>query len=203
MDWTLKVGDLAIVCATLLGPVLAVQAQKWIERARESKQRKVAVFRTLMATRGAMLSPEHVAALNAVPIEFYGKSDPLRDIGVAWKTLLDHLNNFTGTDLWGQTRLDLFNVLLLKISTYLGYPFSALEIKREVYLPAGHITLQTDQDIIRKGLVQLFDGKTPLPMDVKGFPSDPQFVAKQAELQELLLSWLKGDRSVKVKADTP
>jgi hypothetical protein len=71
MDWTVKTGDLAIVIATLLGPILAVQAQKWIERSRERQQRRVAVFRVLMTTRAALLSPAHVEALNIVPVEFY------------------------------------------------------------------------------------------------------------------------------------
>jgi hypothetical protein len=33
-------GEAAIVFATLLGPVLAVQAQKWIERARRERSGK-------------------------------------------------------------------------------------------------------------------------------------------------------------------
>ncbi len=35
MDWSVKVTDLAIIVATLLGPVFAVQAQVWLERGRE------------------------------------------------------------------------------------------------------------------------------------------------------------------------
>lgn len=66
-------GELAIVIATFLGPVFAVRAQKWIERAREKRQRKVFVFDTLMAARTARLSPEHVRALNAIDLAFYGR----------------------------------------------------------------------------------------------------------------------------------
>jgi hypothetical protein len=80
IDWTFRVGELAIVFATLLGPVLAVQAQKWIERAREKTQRKIAIFRTLMATRATFLSPAHVEALNAIPIEFYGNKKNHRPV---------------------------------------------------------------------------------------------------------------------------
>jgi hypothetical protein len=35
IDWTFRMGEIAIVFATLMGPILAVQAQKWIERSRE------------------------------------------------------------------------------------------------------------------------------------------------------------------------
>ena len=37
---SIEVKDLAIVAATVLGPILAVQAQKAIERIRERKSRK-------------------------------------------------------------------------------------------------------------------------------------------------------------------
>ena len=59
MNWdlTIKLTDIAIVLAALLVPVLAVQAQKWLERRRDVKERQLAIFRTLMATRNAMLSP--------------------------------------------------------------------------------------------------------------------------------------------------
>ena len=54
---TLTTVDFAIIFATLLGPVLAVQAQKLLERQRDIKGWRLAIFRTLMATRAAMLSP--------------------------------------------------------------------------------------------------------------------------------------------------
>jgi hypothetical protein len=60
-----------IAGCTLLGPVLAVQAQRWVEGFREKKARRLTVFRTLMATRALNLSTAHVEALNAVPIDFY------------------------------------------------------------------------------------------------------------------------------------
>ncbi|MGZ7172458.1 DUF6680 family protein [Burkholderia gladioli] len=59
--------------ATLLGPVLAVQAQKWVERAREATNRKQSVFTTLMATRQSRVSIDHVRALNSIDLAFYGR----------------------------------------------------------------------------------------------------------------------------------
>jgi hypothetical protein len=97
IDWTFRMGEAAIVFATLLGPVLAVQAQKWIERARERKQRKIGIFRTLMATRAAFLSPAHVEALNAVPIEFYGN----RKIVNSWKEYLDYYRHKASHQRYG------------------------------------------------------------------------------------------------------
>lgn len=52
--------------AIVLGLILAVQAQKWIERATEERKERMLIFRTLMRTRANVLSREHVAALNMI-----------------------------------------------------------------------------------------------------------------------------------------
>ena len=58
------------VLAMLVSPLLAVQATRWIDRARESRARRVNIFRVLMATRAAGLPPAHVEALNLIAVEF-------------------------------------------------------------------------------------------------------------------------------------
>jgi hypothetical protein len=47
---SITIADWLIITATLLGPVLAVQAQKWVERFQERRKQQVAVFATLMTT---------------------------------------------------------------------------------------------------------------------------------------------------------
>jgi Family of unknown function (DUF6680) len=46
------------ILAIVLGPILAVQAQKWIERTTEEKRERLFIFRTSMRTRGNILSRE-------------------------------------------------------------------------------------------------------------------------------------------------
>ena len=60
------------VIAILLAPFVAVHVQKRLEQGRETKERKLNVFRSLMATRGAILSPIHVEALNRIDISTGG-----------------------------------------------------------------------------------------------------------------------------------
>ena len=60
----------AIVFATLLGPILAVQAQKVLEGLREYRAAKLWVFRSLMTTRMQRLSIDHVRTLNMIDICF-------------------------------------------------------------------------------------------------------------------------------------
>src|ERR1700748_228812 len=106
MEVVFKAVDLAIVGATLLGPVLAVEAQKHLDRIRGVDERRRTIFKTLMATRAALLAPSHVEALNAVPVEFHGKGRALKRINDGWKEYLDHLNTKMPDDaVWDSKRV--------------------------------------------------------------------------------------------------
>ena len=201
MEWP----NVAIIFATLLGPLLAVQAQKWLERRRVVDDRRLTIFRMLMATRGAMLSPGHVEALNAIPVEFYGTKGRLKEINDAWKLFLDHHGHEGPSfEVWLQKRVDLFLDLLFLISQFLGYQFSRAQLERDIYSPRAHGELENEQTIIRKGLVKLFNGETVLPMAVKEFPAtaDEETLENQAVLQKLLTEWLAGQRAVRVMDDS-
>ncbi|TBE66417.1 DUF6680 family protein [Rhizobium ruizarguesonis] len=192
--------NVAVIAATVMGPILAVQAQRFVDLAREKRNRRVTIFRTLMATRAASLSPDHVEALNAIPIEFYGNSRTFKEVVEAWRILLDQLGKEqTNMDLWVQRRQTLFVDLLVKLSAAVGYEFSRLELEREVYSPIGHSIVEGEQEVIRKGLSRLFAGESPLPLDIKSIPVDPDVLAKQKLLQDLLESVLKGETPIVVK----
>jgi len=198
-DWSLKLGDLAIVFATFLGPIAAVQAQKWIERGRDRQNRRIAIFRVLMTTRASILSPAHVEALNVVPIEFYGKKPEFVDVVNAWKAYIDYLyRDIVDEKVWLEKRVDLLNTMLVKMSSALGYKFNSVEISRELYSPKGHAAIESDQEIIRRGFARVFRGELAFPMDVKSFPASAQAIQEQEELRQHLLKWFEGKASVKV-----
>lgn len=183
MDWSLFV----VAAATLLGPILAIQAQKWLERSRSIKERRLAIFRTLMATRAATISPEHVQALNAVPVEFYGDSKKLKKINEAWKLYLDHHDEWLNkTDAWSQKRHDLLLDLLHRMAQFLNYDFTKAQIDRDIYSPKAHGDLATDQEVIRKGVVALLKGEISLPMAVKEFPTTEPTPELQIAIMKLL-----------------
>lgn len=201
VGYSIKASDIAIVAATLLGPVLAVQAQKWLERARAIADRRNHIFRVLMATRAAVLSPSHVEALNAIPVEFYGKSDKLKCINDAWKLFLDHhAQNLNATEAWMQKRTDLFLDLLHLISNFLGYRFNRAQLASDIYNPVAHGQLESEQTLIRRGLAKLLSGETVLPMAVKEFPATAtdEMSANHLAIQKALLDWLSGQSSVKI-----
>jgi hypothetical protein len=202
----MRAADVAIIFATLIGPVLAVQAQTWLERKRVRRERQLTIFRTLMATRAALLSPQHVEALNAVPVEFYGAKGKLKEINDAWKLFFDHhVPGVATTEVWLQKRLDLLLDLLHLMSQFLGYGFSRAQLSRDIYSPQAHGDLETEQTVIRRGLVKLFNGETVLPMAVKEFPAtaDDETLAQQSAIQKALLDWLVGQSAVKVSNDPP
>lgn len=73
-DWTIKITDIIMIFAIIVGPIIAVQITEFIRRHQEQRDRKMYLFRTLMATRSATLAPAHIEALNLVEIEFHSNN---------------------------------------------------------------------------------------------------------------------------------
>ena len=70
----------AIVAATGLGPIIAILITLWRGAVTSKYNRRLYVFRTLMATRKVGISPDHVNSLNLVEVDFYG----CRKVEAAW-----------------------------------------------------------------------------------------------------------------------
>jgi hypothetical protein len=183
----LEVKDWAIVIAAILGPILAVQAQKFIESFREARARKITLFEALMATRGSRVATEHVRALNMIDLVFYGE----RTLGVlrrtgreqrildAWKEYLDHLNNKLSDEqiqLWVAQGDELFTNLLYAMAQDIGYKFDRVQLKRGSYTPIAHGELEAEQVEFRRAMLSLVTGKHALNMNVVSFPIDPAAV---------------------------
>ena len=89
----MTISDMLIILATLFSPFLAVQSQKWIERATERRNAQKQVFYDLMATRATRVAPKHVEALNSIDLEFSTNSGPKeREVLNRWRIYADHLN---------------------------------------------------------------------------------------------------------------
>ncbi|MCJ9733761.1 DUF6680 family protein [Bradyrhizobium sp. PRIMUS42] len=191
----LKMSDAVIAACTLIGPILAVQAQKWIEGYREKRDRRFNIFRTLMATRAANLTAAHVEAINAVPIDFYGDK-PIID---AWEEYFEHLTKSTEVDaLWGQRRIDLFTKLLAAIGQRVGYAFSAAQMNR-IYFPNAHGRMEEDANAIRVGMAALFKGDFHLPLAIKSIPVDPATAELQMTLHRKMNASYEDDGSLRVR----
>jgi hypothetical protein len=122
IDWT----SIAIVFATLAGPILAVWAADIRTARRRIHDRKENVFFSLVSTRGARMQPEHVAALNRIELVFPRLSHP--HIVDAWELYLKHLGNEQGQSLnkevfdrWMETADNLFQDMLQAMATDLRH----------------------------------------------------------------------------------
>lgn len=172
-DYAIKFTDVAIVIATLVGPVLAVQSQKWLETYREMKQRRQRVFHSLMSTRATRLASLHVEALNSIEIEFYGVKEVIK----AHRSYIDILNAGLAEnsseaiiESWSARRDDMFVDLLHSMSSFLGYDFDKVQIRRGVYYPTGHGDLEKSMNQIREGFGKVLSGEQPIAMRVVELP---------------------------------
>lgn len=174
-----------IAGATLVGPILAVQAQKWLERLRERRARKLYAFQALMTTRATRLSTDHVQALNSLDLVFYGErvlGIPLRTkteqaVLDSWRDYLDHLNTQSVDGAtWFVRGDELFINLLSAMATDLRMKFDRVHLRRGAYVPVAHGRLEQDQEQIRRALLQLLGGTSA----IRVLLTDPSQVAAQS-----------------------
>ena len=182
-----------VAAATIAGPVLAVQAQKWIERATERRRARRSIFHALMSNRATRLNDDFVRALNLIDLEFSprmlgGSKD--RAVINAWRSLFGEYHQGGGDNseaairAWSQRVDDRLVLLLSAMSAAVGYRFSEEELRRGIYYPKGRIDLEQTQLAVLHGVRLLLEGRISLPMKVTEFPSSPELVAAQTALAE-------------------
>lgn len=167
--------ELITVAAIVCGPILAVQAQKWIEAAREKRNRRLFVFKRLMATRGAQVSPGHVEALNMIDLEFAGRGKKNKAVRDRWREYLDHLNSLSQDPEqqrqqlvgWIEKNGELLATLLCDMGKPLGYDFNVVDIRRGVYAPIAHANFEIEMLAIRRFLVDLSESRKDLPVSIR------------------------------------
>jgi hypothetical protein len=76
----MQIQDWLIIVATLVGPIVAVQVTRHLDKQKETRDRKLIIFKTLMATRQYNLSMEHVQSLNSIDLEFSSKKKSEKDV---------------------------------------------------------------------------------------------------------------------------
>ena len=105
---TITLTDALIIVAIILGPIIAVQLTRYLDDKKEIRERKLWVFKTLMATRNYTTSALHVEALNRIDLEFDKKDEGERKVIEAWKAYLDLLGDRAlSPEQWSIKRLDL------------------------------------------------------------------------------------------------
>ena len=155
--------DIIMTIAVILGPIAAVQIQKWLEQSRSKTERKLKIFKSLMSTRATRVSIEHVQSLNMIDIEFIDKG--YEKVVAAWRNYHDHLSNGdTKSTTWMEKNDDLFIELLFEMGKTLGYQFDKVMLRRTAYSPIAHGDIEFDQQTIRRGLATILSGNAPFPV---------------------------------------
>ena len=187
--------DAALISATLLGPVLAVQVQKYLERWRQESERRNRIFKTLMSTRATRLAASHIEALNLINIEFGTTKPRFKRVRSAWKAYFTHLGETVPTDtqqpVFFAKRDELFTDMLYEMGSALGYDFDKTDISKDAYWTQYHVNLEADLETIRRKLLEILNGKAALPMAVVQFPNDPAVVSDQTDYFKIMAEHLR------------
>lgn len=155
------------IVALIGGPIAAVQLTRFLDDQKEVRNRKLYVFKILMASRATILAPQHVEALNRVPLEFTDHSDVMSD----WHAYLDHLGNTAmEAGRWNEKQVDLLVDMLHTMGKKVGYNFDKTEIKNGVYNPQGHGRVEQENTAVRQGLAEVFSGKRAFPITITNLP---------------------------------
>src|SRR3990167_9389920 len=115
-DWTIKITDIIMITAVAAVPVIAVQITEYLRHKKDSRDRKVHIFRTLMATRSATLAPMHIEALNLVDLEFHSQKHQERRVLDAGRLYIDHLrDHLYPKEAWPARKAELLVDLLYEM----------------------------------------------------------------------------------------
>ncbi len=161
----MTIADWLMIGAVLAGPVVAVQLTRFLDERREVRERKLNIFKTLMATRAYNVSWAHVEALNRIDLEFDKNNPRERAVLDAWKEYHDLLGDKQmPPDQWGTRRVDLLVELLHKMALILDYDFDKTHIKNSSYAPKIHGDIESQQEALRRSTLELLDGKRAIPI---------------------------------------
>ena len=186
----MELTDILTICAIIIGPIAAVQIQKLLDRIRDKRNRKLFVFKTLMASRGSALSHAHVEALNRIDLEF-SDNKKFEKVIQAWKEYFDNLSQKVDDNqipVWSAKNEELLVSLLFEMGKSLDYSFEKLLIKRNIYSPIGHATIEREQENLRKNLNEVLEGQRIIPMTL--VQDEPQ-IKNQTELQNIMIEYYK------------
>jgi len=171
MEITMTIADWLMILAVLLGPIIAVQLTRYLDNKKEERERKLQVFKTLMATRAYTISWDHVVALNRIDLEFDKDNKKEKAVIEAWKAYLDLLGDKSLTpEQWGIKRVDLLVELLYTMARVLAYDFDKTHIKNSSYSPVAHGNIEDEQKALRAGLIDVLEGKRSIPMTIVNWP---------------------------------
>ncbi len=130
----MTIADWLMILAVLLGPIISVQLTRFLDSKKERRERKMEIFKTLMATRAYAVSWDHVVALNRIDLEVNKDNKKEKAVIEAWKAYRDLLGaKGMSSEQWNIKRVDLLVELLYSMAQVLDYDFDKTHIKNSSY----------------------------------------------------------------------
>ena len=168
----MSIADWLMIFAVLTGPIIAVQLTRYLDNKKDENERKVIIFKTLMATRVYNGSWSHIEALNRIDLEFDNNDKQEKAVIEAWKEYNDLLHsNLMNSEQWDSKRVDLFVELLHKMAKVLGYNFDKTHIKNSSYAPRVHAATENENTALRRGLLEVLEGEREIPISFSNIQS--------------------------------
>lgn len=151
-----RLGDIA-------STIIAVYYTRYADKRKLRLDRQMAIFRDLMKTRGYRLHIDHVMALNLVPSDFGDD----RDVMEKFKAYIEHLYRQTPANEPDSQRFNeegevLFGKLLVAVAKALRIKLDSEEARHFRYTPGGWISAELEQMQVRKLLINVLQGLTPI-----------------------------------------
>ncbi len=151
--------NILMIMAVLLGPVLAIQVTQFLDDRKEKRTRKLTLFKVLMSTRSYRTNWEHVQALNSINLEFNKDDKEEKEVVSAWEAYIDSLGNKV---ISLEKQYEFFLTLLSKMAVILKYDFNETQIKNSSYAPVAHSNIDSENQLIRSGLIDVLNRQKPL-----------------------------------------
>jgi len=178
MDKTLAVVGAVLsaitICAIFYGPIAALKIQRRLDEERETRSRKLQIFKTLMSNRATRVAPLYVQALNLIDVEFTADNPKEKAVRDAWKELLDLFGSWKATQNPEEKSTELNAILLAAMGRALDYDFDKVHLKKGGYYPEFLGNVEVEQHTLRRLFLELLDGtgrrKLPVAVFEAKFP---------------------------------
>ena len=191
--------EMVTIAAIVLGPFLGIWVHGKLEDRKTTYDRKLDIFKTLMATRATPLARIHVESLNRIDIEF--KEPKEKQIRDDWAELLDHythshipptlplpnrsqaeqdgynseyLDYKSAQGIWNEKTVNLRAKLLEAMGKTFGYQFDKVTIKKAAYYPQLHGDIDDQQVLLLMAAYDVLRGNRPLGMHIVNWPDQTE-----------------------------
>jgi hypothetical protein len=170
--WGLTIAEWLTLAAIVLGPILAVGTQLWMQARKAKRDIKLWVFNTLMGYRAMILNPNFVQAFNLVDVIFY-KNDEVRK---KRKEFLDVVTAAAGNNMTPQAVekcKDLIAEMLAKMGSELGFEFDHTQIKDTGYYPVAFEKMDTAAIALREKGLAVLEGTANIGVVIRNEGATP------------------------------